>query len=140
MGEPWICPRCQRVWGPLTPACAPCNAVIATGNERPREPKRPPEPEVAEAEEEPVHGEDACREVVQPRLLYPYKEARQLLGDVAVSTFAGWIASGLLKPVRIGPRRAFIKHEDIVRLQAEGSPVAPKAATGAKKRGRPKKA
>ena len=80
LGEPWVCPRCQRVWGPLTPACAPCNAVIAAGNERPREPKRPPEV----AEEEPVHGEDACREAAQPRLLYPYKEARQLLGDVAV--------------------------------------------------------
>lgn len=50
------------------------------------------------------------------RLLYSYSEARELLGGVPVSTFAGWIAAGLLKPVRIGPRRCFIRHEDLVAL------------------------
>ena len=52
----------------------------------------------------------------QARLLYSYTEARALLGGVPLSTFSMWIADGLIVPVRIGPRRAFIKHEDIVRL------------------------
>lgn len=26
--QPWICPRCNRVYGPATPSCGPCNAAI----------------------------------------------------------------------------------------------------------------
>ena len=52
----------------------------------------------------------------QARLLYSYPEARKLLGDVPVSTFAGWIAAGLINPVRIGPRRCFVSHQDLVQL------------------------
>jgi predicted site-specific integrase-resolvase len=61
-----------------------------------------------------------------PRLLYSYKEAREKLGGVPESTFSLWIAQGLIEPVRIGPRRCFVKHEDVVRL-AQGNP-APKGA------------
>jgi len=52
----------------------------------------------------------------QARLLYSYQEARELLGGVPVSTFALWIAKGLVHPVKIGPRRCFIKREDLLRL------------------------
>lgn len=62
----------------------------------------------------------------QARLLYSYQEARQLLGGVPLSTFALWIAKGLVEPVRIGPRRCFIKHEDLIRL-ASGVIEFPKA-------------
>lgn len=55
-----------------------------------------------------------------PRLLYSYVEARELLGGVPIATFALWIAKGILKPVKIGPRRCFIKHEDILRLASGG--------------------
>lgn len=55
------------------------------------------------------------------RLIYNYAETRQLLGGVPVSTFAQWISEGLVRPVRIGPRRCFVRHEDLVRL-AGGSP------------------
>lgn len=54
----------------------------------------------------------------EARLLYGYKEARQLLGGVPQSTFAMWIAIGLVQPVRIGPRRSFIKHDDLMRLSS----------------------
>jgi len=50
------------------------------------------------------------------RLLYSYAEARKKLGNVPVSTFALWIANGLLHPVRIGPRRSFIKHDELMAL------------------------
>ena len=50
------------------------------------------------------------------RLLYSYPEARKMLGGVPQSTFALWIAKGILKPVKIGPRRCFIRYEDLVRL------------------------
>lgn len=56
-----------------------------------------------------------------PRLLYSYTEARELLGGVPVSTFALWIATGLVVPVKIGPRRCFIRHADLARL-ASGEP------------------
>jgi hypothetical protein len=52
----------------------------------------------------------------QARLLHSYSEARQILGDVPVSTWSMWIAQGLVVPVRIGPRRCFIRHEDVVKL------------------------
>ena len=57
---------------------------------------------------------------VTTRLLYNYSEARELLGGVPVSTFALWIAQGLIVPVRIGPRRCFIKHDDLMKL-AQGA-------------------
>lgn len=50
------------------------------------------------------------------RLLYSYAEARALLGGVAVSTFAMWVASGIVHPVKIGPRRCFITHDELMRL------------------------
>ncbi len=50
------------------------------------------------------------------RLLFSYHESRQLLGGVPKSTFALWIADGLFDPVRIGPRRCFVKREDLLRL------------------------
>lgn len=50
------------------------------------------------------------------KLLYSYPEARMMLGDVPQSTFALWIAKGILTPVKIGPRRCFIRHADLVRL------------------------
>lgn len=50
------------------------------------------------------------------RMLYSYAEARAWLGGVPQSTFAKWIHDGLLVPVKIGPRRCFIRHEDLVRL------------------------
>ena len=59
-------------------------------------------------------------------LLHSYKEARALLGGIPESTFALWIAQGLVEPVRIGPRRCFVKHEDVVRL-AQGA-SSPKGA------------
>jgi len=62
----------------------------------------------------------------QARLLYSYQEARELLGGLPVSTFALWIAKGFVEPVRIGPRRCFIKHADLIRL-ANGEMELPKA-------------
>lgn len=50
------------------------------------------------------------------RLLYSYKETRELLGGVPQSTFAMWIAKGIVVPVTIGPRRCLIKREDILAL------------------------
>lgn len=50
------------------------------------------------------------------RLLYNYADAREQLGGVPPSTFALWISKGLIVPVKIGPRRSFIRHEDLVRL------------------------
>jgi len=61
-----------------------------------------------------VQADQACG--TQAPLLYNYAEARKMLGGVPVSTFAMWIAQGLVEPVRIGPRRCFIRHEDVVRL------------------------
>jgi len=74
----------------------------------------------------------------EPRLLYSYAEARRLIGNVPQSTFALWIADGLVTPVRIGPRRCFIKREDLMRLQAEGTPEVPKALSGPRKADLPK--
>ena len=59
--------------------------------------------------------------------LFSYLESRELLGGVPASTWHKWIADGLVKPVRIGPRRCFIRYEDLMRLQAEGTPSVPKA-------------
>ena len=50
------------------------------------------------------------------RLLYSYSEARELLGGVPISTFALWVATGLVHPVRIGPRRCFITRDELARL------------------------
>jgi hypothetical protein len=61
-----------------------------------------------------------------PRLLYNYREAREKLGGVPKSTFALWIARGLIKPVRLGPRRCFVRAEDLIRL-AQGNNL-PKGA------------
>jgi hypothetical protein len=58
-------------------------------------------------------------------LLHSYPEARALLGGIPQSTFAMWIAQGIIVPVKIGPRRAFIRHSDILRLSQEGAQVAP---------------
>ena len=58
----------------------------------------------------------------QARLLYSYTEAREQLGGVPQSTWSMWIAQGLVVPVRIGPRRCFVKREDLVRL-AQGDPT-----------------
>ena len=52
----------------------------------------------------------------QSQLLYSYREARRLLGGIPESTFAQWAAKGLFTPVKIGPRRAFVAHDDLVRL------------------------
>lgn len=57
----------------------------------------------------------------QTRLLYSYIEARHLLGNVPQSTFALWIAKGLFHPVRIGPRRSFIRRDEL--LQVAGREV-----------------
>ena len=57
-----------------------------------------------------------ARQADQARLLYSYAEARALLGGVAVSTFAMWVASGIVHPVKIGPRRCFITHDELMRL------------------------
>lgn len=59
------------------------------------------------------------------RLLYSYAEARELLGGVPLSTFALWIAKGIIEPVKIGPRRCFVRYEDILRLA--GGYTLPKA-------------
>lgn len=48
--------------------------------------------------------------------LFSYHEARELLGDVPQSTFAWWIAKGLVQTVKIGPRRSFVPRAEIVRL------------------------
>jgi hypothetical protein len=64
--------------------------------------------------------------VVAP-LLHSYLEARKLLGNVPEATFALWISKGLLVPVRIGPRRCFIRHEDVVRLAQVPGPLTQKA-------------
>jgi len=56
------------------------------------------------------------------KMLYSYVEARKELGDVPVSTFAKWVHDGLVVPVKIGPRRCFIRHEDLIRLAA-GEPA-----------------
>ena len=66
------------------------------------------------------------------RMLYSYPEARQLLGGIPESTFAVWIANGWITPVRIGPRRCFIRYEDLQRLRMEGTPEVPKARCRAK--------
>lgn len=50
------------------------------------------------------------------KLLFSYVEARELLGGVPQSTFALWLRKGILTPVKIGPRRCFIRRDDIVRL------------------------
>lgn len=50
------------------------------------------------------------------QLLYNYAEARKMLGGVPVSTFALWVHKGLIQPVRIGPRRCFVRHSDLVAL------------------------
>jgi hypothetical protein len=55
------------------------------------------------------------------RALYSFAQARELLGGVSDPTFRRWIAQRLLIPVRIGPRRSFIRHEDIVRLSESGA-------------------
>jgi len=68
------------------------------------------------------------------KLLYSYEESREMLGGVPESTFALWIAKGFLKPVSIGPRRAFIRYEDLVRIANEGTPNIPKAAGRTKKK------
>lgn len=62
----------------------------------------------------------------QKRLLYSYSEARALLGGVPESTFAMWVAGGLVTPVKIGPRRCFIRHDDLMAL-AQGAAL-PKVA------------
>ena len=67
-----------------------------------------------------------------PRMLYSYPEARKELGGVPESTFAVWIANGWITPVRIGPRRCFIRYEDLQRLRMEGTPEVPKARCRAK--------
>ncbi len=54
-------------------------------------------------------------------LLYSYREARALLGNVPAATFALWIANGLLTPCRIGPRRCFIRRDDLLRLSQYGA-------------------
>lgn len=61
------------------------------------------------------------------KLLYSYQESRELLGGVPQSTFALWISTGILTPVKIGPRRAFIRYDDLVRL-ASGEAESPKAS------------
>lgn len=33
-GKPWICPKCDRVWGPTVTACAPCNSRGPFGSKR----------------------------------------------------------------------------------------------------------
>jgi len=48
--------------------------------------------------------------------LVNYTDARKELGNVPVSTFLSWIRAGLLTPVKIGPRRSFIRRSDIDRL------------------------
>lgn len=53
---------------------------------------------------------------LETRLLHSYAEARAVLGDVPVSTFALWIRQGLVHPIKIGPRRCFISHEELLRL------------------------
>lgn len=40
MSKPWICPRCNRVWGPTIGACAVCNGDTA----QPARPVRDPQP------------------------------------------------------------------------------------------------
>ena len=30
--HPWTCPKCGRIWSPLTPGCAPCNDAITRGS------------------------------------------------------------------------------------------------------------
>ena len=52
----------------------------------------------------------------QGQVLYSYAQARAMLGGVPVSTWSWWISHGLVKPVRIGARRCFIRHEDVVML------------------------
>lgn len=79
---------------------------------------------------------DPCGIPAKP--LFSYAEARELLGNVPGSTWAKWIADGLVKPVRIGPRRCFIRREDLARLQAEGTPDVPKAPSGPRATGLPK--
>ena len=48
--------------------------------------------------------------------LFGYAEARELLGEVPTSTFALWVARGLVLTVKIGPRRSFVPRAEIVRL------------------------
>jgi len=35
--KPWICPRCGRIYGPIMPSCAPCNAAIVQSDKLERE-------------------------------------------------------------------------------------------------------
>lgn len=50
------------------------------------------------------------------RLIHSYAQCRELLGGVPSRTFELWIANGLIKPVRIGARRSFVRHEDLIAL------------------------
>ena len=69
---------------------------------------------------------DPAREEGLPRLLYSYTEGRQLLGGVPISTWNFWIAIGVFKPIRIGPRRSFIAQEDLARLARDGAAISHK--------------
>lgn len=55
-------------------------------------------------------------QAIGQKLLYSYSEARVILGGVPKSTFALWIKQGLIQPVRIGPRRCFVRRADLERL------------------------
>jgi len=61
------------------------------------------------------------------QFLYSYEDARRMLGNVPVSTFAKWVGDGLVATVRIGPRRQFVPAEEVQRLRREGTPGVPKA-------------
>ena len=69
----------------------------------------------------PIPAGGAAPDPAESRLLHSYQEARELLGGVPRSTFALWIAQGLLSPVRIGPRRCFVRHADLLRLAQGGA-------------------
>lgn len=28
MSQPWVCPKCDRVWAPYISACQPCNSKV----------------------------------------------------------------------------------------------------------------
>lgn len=64
---------------------------------------------------------------IKPQELSPllsYTACRKAVGDVPRSTFDSWIAAGILVPVAIGPRRKFIRREDLERLIQGGAQVA----------------
>jgi hypothetical protein len=63
---------------------------------------------------------DKIAALAVPPLLYSYKEARAMMGGVSESTWTLWVAQGLITPVCIGPRKRFVKYEDLVRL-AQGA-------------------